>query len=188
MKNFIIMIGGSLCAWFCCDPEDDGYYVDPEPIDRVAVLIVDDATNEFEGGAYYHYDQQYATYNLQVENVPATNAGYIKVAFVEGNQLIYYATQIFNGNGQIIVPFPMKNPSYFDKVFTDDFVSLPESAVNLMNESALNEEVKTKWSAIQNLLTVRWAVGLENPKVHYFKQNLGGGFTENNKWVFIIKY
>ncbi|HLW40926.1 MAG TPA: hypothetical protein VKY82_00995 [Flavobacterium sp.] len=189
MKNFIIMIGGSLCAWFCCDPEDDVYTEPYESIDRIAVLIVDDVANEFEGGEYYHYyNQQYLTYNLQVENVPAADTGYIKVQFVEGNQLIYHASQIFNGSGTIIVPNPLKDPSYFDRVSTEDFANLPQVAIELTNGSSNEDEVQKKWAAVQNLLIVRMGLELENPKIHYFKQNLGGGFTENNKWVFIVKF
>ncbi len=187
-KSIILMVFLPLCAWMCgCGEEDD--FVEPvEQTDKIVVLIVDDATNMFEGGNIYNYNEQYNTFNLTVENLPAQDAGFIKVNFVEGNQLIYYATQIFNGNGTIIIPNPIYDSSHFPPVLTNDYVSLPTTSIELTNGPSDLTEVETKWSAIQNLETVRWGLQNTTSEVYYFKQNLDGGFTDNSKWIFILKY
>lgn len=187
MKHFIFMIGGSLCAWMCgCDPEDDFVLVPYEPVDRVTVLVVDDATNKFEGGGYYFYDQLYPTFNLKVENVPANDVGYITVYFEEGKQMIYYATQFSNKDGEIVTPKPFRDASYFDKLDTEDFLAFPDNAIKLTGES--NKEVEQKWAVIQNLRLVRMGAEIENNKVFYFKQDLNTNNNKQSKWIFIMKY
>lgn len=187
-KSLILMMIIPLCASMCGCPEGDDY---PEPYlpgDRIAVLIVDDATQTFEGGTVYYYNEQNGSFNLSVENIPAQDAGFIKVNFVEANHLIYYATQIFNGNGQIIIPNPLLDSSHFERVLTNDFVTLPQTAIELTNGPSDITEVETKWSAIQSLQIVRWGMEHSNSKIYYFKQNLDGGFTANSKWVFILNF
>lgn len=185
-KNLVLMIGGSLCAWMCgCDDDDD--YIPVEPQNSIAVLIVDDASNNFQGGKIYNYQQNHATYNLQVENVPAADAGFIKVHYTEENHLLYYATQIFMGSGEIIVPDPLIPAQDFEHVLTNDFVLMPTTAVELTNAPSPVGTAQQKWASIQGLQIVRNALSSGNSKVHYFKQSLDGGFTDNAKWVFIIK-
>lgn len=182
------MIGGSLCASMCgCGEEDDVAPIPYEPVDRVAVYVVDNATNKFEGGSYYFFNQVYPTFTLKVENIPANDVGYITVNFEEANKMIYYATQIFNGNGEIIVPKPFYDASYFDVLETEDFVAFPENAVELTNVGN-KDEVYDKWAAIQKLRLVRMGMELENNKFYYFKQHLDGVEGESTKWIFISKY
>lgn len=184
-KNLVLMFGGSLCAWMCGCGEDDDY-VPQSPSHQIAILIVDDESNKFEGANFYHYFDQFTSYNLNVENIPADDVGYIQVDYIEGQQTIYKASQIFNGSGQIIVPDYLITADQFDYVNTNDFVSMPQSAIELTNGPTSHVDVK--WSAIQSLQFVRSILYNNNYKIHYFKQNLNGGFTTNAKWVFIIKY
>jgi len=186
-KNLVLMFGGSLCASMCgCGEEDDVIPAPYEPVDRVTVLVVDDATNKFEGGEYYFYNQLYPSFNLKTENVPANDVGYITVLFEEGNQMIYYATQFSNRDGEIIVPKPFKDPSYFDVLEDEDFLTFPNDAIRLTGDST--EEVKEKWNAIQNLRLVRMAADIKDNKVFYFKQDLNTSNAKKSKWVFIMKY
>lgn len=184
-KNLVLMFGGSLCASMCGCGEDDDYPPPYEP--GVTVLIVDDLTNNFEGGKIYMYNQQYPTYNLTVENVPPADVGYIKVHYTEGNQLIYHATQIFMGSGEIIVPDPITPPQDFGRVLTEDFMALPNDAVELTNAPSPTGKAQEKWAQIQNLEVVRYALQNNNGNVHYFKQVFDSGLVENAKWIFIIK-
>jgi len=185
-KNLVLMFGGSLCAWMCGCGEDDDY-VPSEPENMVSVLIVDDLTNNFEGGEVYHYNEHYPTYNLTVENVPPADVGYIKVHYTEGNQLIYHATQVFMGSGEIIVPNPIMPPQDFGRVLTEDFMALPNDAVELTNAPSPTGKAQEKWAQIQNLEVVRYALQNNTGKVHYFKQVFDSGLVENAKWIFIVK-
>ncbi len=186
-KNLVLMFGGSLCAWMCGCGEDDDYPLPVEPDRFVTVLIVDDLTNNFEGGKIYHYNQIFPTYNLTVENVPPADVGYIKVHYIEGNELIYHATQIFMGSGEIIVPNPITLPQDFDRVLTEDFMALPNDAIELTNGPSPTNKVQEKWAQIQSLEVVRYALQNNNSKVHYFRQVFDTGLVDNAKWIFIVK-
>ena len=185
MKKLVLLIVGALISWSCCSFDDDLI-----PVERgtfVNVLIVDDLTNNFEGGKIYRYNQQYPTYNLTVENVPPADVGYIKVHYTEGNQLIYHATQVFMGSGEIIVPNPIAPPQDFDRVLTEDFMALPNDAVELTNAPSPAGKAQEKWAQIQNLEVVRYALQNNTGKVHYFRQVFDSGLVENAKWIFIVK-
>ncbi|WP_264561491.1 hypothetical protein [Flavobacterium sp. N2155] len=172
----------------CCTRLNDDLPT-PEPRGSyVAVLIVDAITNNFEGGKIYHYNQEFSTYNLTVENVPPVDVGYIKVHYVEANQLIYHATQVFMGNGEIIVPNPLKPPQDFQSVLTEDFFAFPNDAVELTNAPSPEGKAEEKWAQIQNLEVIRNALQQNKGSIHYFKHITDtGGFVEHAKWVFIVK-
>lgn len=182
MKNFICLL---LTVWvlFSCD---DGIYPEVKE-NTITVLIVDETTNRFEGGKIYTYKKNYPTYNLQVENRPPADAGYIKVHYAEGNQQLYYASQIWMGMGEIIVPSPLTQPQDFERVLTNDYVFLPNNAVELTNGPSGKKQVEKYWSQIQGLKVVRDAIKQNNGQVHYFGQVLGTGLTDTKKWVFIVK-
>lgn len=186
MKHFALLIGGSLCAWMCGCVEDD----DPSPVEpdgKIILLVVDESSQTFEGGKIYNYAIPTSSDSLFVENVPATDAGYIKVLYPENNdEVIYYASQIFMGNGQIIIPNPLVPANQFEHVLTADFMLMPESAIELTNIGA--ENVDYFWGAIQGLHVVRTSMQRADAQVYYFRQNLDGGFTDHAKWIFIIKY
>ena len=184
----ILMIGGSLCAWMCgCDDNDDIVPVPYENVDRIAVLVVDDATNTFEGGGVYHYNTLNPTFNLKVEEVPANDAGHITVLFEEGNEIIYYATQFLNYDGAIVKPNPFVDASYFNKVDTEDFLEFPANAIALTSEST--DGVEQKWAVIQNDWFIRKGAELKGDnKVFYFKHQLNKSDNKSIKWVFITKY
>lgn len=167
----------------CCN--DDVSPIVPE--NSITVLIVDETSNSFEGGKIYTYQNNYPTYNLQVENRPPADAGYIKVHYVEGNEQLYYASQIWMGMGKIIVPSPLTPPHDFERTLTNDYVFLPDDAVELTNGPSDKEEVEKYWAQIQGLKVVREALKQNNGHVHYFVQLLGAGLTDTNKWVFIVK-
>ena len=187
MKKLVLLLIAAFALNSCCTGMDDGVPI-PEPRSPyVAFLIVDDLTNNFEGGKIYIYNQQYPTYNLTVENVPPADVGYIKVHYTEGNQLIYHATQVFMGSGEIIVPNPITPPQDFDRVLTEDFMALPNNAVELTNAPSPAGKALEKWAQIQNLEVVRYALQNNNGKVHYFRQVFDTGLVENAKWVFIVK-
>lgn len=186
MKKLVLLLIATFALNACCTGDDNVPI--HEPISPyVAVLIVDDLTNNFEGGKVYHYDEHYPTYNLTVENVPPADIGYIKVHYTEGNQLIYHATQIFMGSGEIIVPNPITPPQDFDRVLTEDFMALPNDAVELTNAPSPEGKAEEKWAQIQNLEVVRYALQNNNGKVHYFRQVFDSGLVENAKWIFIVK-
>lgn len=84
----------SLLAVSCCH---DDQIKNPTQT-HIAILIVDENTRAFEGGKVYEYETHFTEYSLTVENVLATDFGYIKVFFNQNNnEMIYYATQIFMG-------------------------------------------------------------------------------------------
>jgi hypothetical protein len=184
MKKILVIFGGLLMG-ACCSSDDD-LVPSQEVQARIAVFIVEDSTHVFEGGKIYEFTEPLGSYNLLVENVSASDAGYIKVFLQENKQLLYHATQIFMGNGEIVVPNPITPPDQFEYVITNDYVFMPESAVELTNLGADNAE--NYWGVIQGLKIVRAALQMPDSKIHYFKQDLDGGFSENTKWVFIIKY
>lgn len=183
MKKFLsLLFLGWICSG-CCN--DD---VSPIAADNsIAVLIVDETTNRFEGGKIYTYQNRYPTYNLQVENKPPADVGYIKVHYVEGNEQLYYATQIWMGMGEIIVPSPLTPPQNFERTLTNDYVALPNNAVELTNGPSDKTEVEKYWAQIQGLKVVREALKQNGGQVHYFVQLFGTGLTDTNKWVFIVK-
>ncbi len=185
MKKLTLLIVGALISWSCCSFDDD--VIPVEQGNRLSVLIVDDLTNNFEGGKVYHYNEQYPTYNLTVENVPPADVGYIKVNYVEGNELIYHATQIFMGSGEIIVPSSLTPPQEFERVLTEDFMALPDNAVELTNGPSPTGKAQEKWASVQSLQIVRNSLRNSNGEVHYFRQVLDSGFVENAKWIFIVK-
>lgn len=186
MKKLVLLLIATFALNACCTGDDN--IPIREPISPfVAVLIVDDLTNNFEGGKVYHYDEHYPTYNLTVENVPPADIGYIKVHYTEGNQLIYHATQVFMGSGKIIVPNPITPPQDFYRVLTEDFMALPNDAVELTNAPSPEGKAEEKWAQIQNLEVVRYALQNNNGKVHYFRQVFDSGLVENAKWIFIVK-
>lgn len=186
MKKLVLLLIATFALNACCTGDDN--IPIPEPRSPyVAVLIVDDLTNNFEGGKVYHYDEHYPTYNLTVENVPPADIGYIKVHYTEGNQLIYHATQVFMGSGKIIVPNPITPLQDFYRVFTEDFMALPNDAVELTNAPSPEGKAEEKWAQIQNLEVVRYALQNNNGKVHYFRQVFDSGLVENAKWIFIVK-
>lgn len=186
MKKLVLLLIAAFAVNSCCTGDDNVPI--REPISPyVAVLIVDDLTNNFEGGKVYHYDEHYPTYNLTVENVPPADIGYIKVHYTEGNQLIYHATQVFMGSGEIIVPKSITPPQDFDRVLTEDFMALPNDAVELTNAPSPEGKAEEKWAQIQNLEVVRYALQNNNGKVHYFRQVFDSGLVENAKWIFIVK-
>ena len=188
MKHFVLMIGCLLCAFiYGCDLNDDHTSPSLESQGWISVLIVDEASNIFLGGKIYDYADSFSSYNLEVENVEAADAGYVKLFFQENsNEIIYYASQIFMGNGQIIIPNPLTPANQFDHVLTTDYVFFPESAIELTNLGAGN--VENLWGSIQGLQLVRTALQSPNSQIHYFRQSLDGGFTDDAKWIFIIKY
>lgn len=186
MKKLVLLLIATFALNACCTGDDN--VAIREPISPyVAFLIVDDLTNNFEGGKVYHFDEHYPTYNLTVENVLPADVGYIKVHYTEGNQLIYHATQIFMGSGEIIVPNPITPPQDFDRVLTEDFYALPNDAVELTNAPSPEGKAEEKWAQIQNLEVVRYALQNNNGKVHYFRQVFDSGLVENAKWIFIVK-
>lgn len=187
MKKIVLLLVAAFSFSACCTGLNDDFPT-PEPLGSyVAVIIVDDLTNNFEGGKIYHFDEQFPTYNLTVENVPPADIGYIKVHYTEGNQLIYHATQVFMGSGKIIVPKSITPPQDFDRVLTEDFMALPNDAVELTNAPSPEGKAEEKWAQIQNLEVVRYALQNNNGKVHYFRQVFDSGLVENAKWIFIVK-
>lgn len=179
-------IGKFLCLIFlvgCCDDE-----INKESIkSRVAVLIVDEESRNFEGGKINTYDEKFDTYALEVENIAPNDAGYIKVYLKSfNNQLIYYASQIFMGSGEILIPNPITPPNQFDFVLTNDYKNMPANATELTNIGASNAE--DYWASIQGLYIVREALLSTNSEVHYFRQDLDAGIDSNAKWIFIVKY
>ena len=68
-----------ICLFFilgCCDDDD---IVEDVINTRVALLIVDEETKDFEGGKINNYDEVFDSYALEVENVAPNDAGYIKI-------------------------------------------------------------------------------------------------------------
>lgn len=173
----------SLLAVSCCH---DDPIKNPTQT-HIAILIVDENTRAFEGGKVYEYETHFTEYSLTVENVLATDFGYIKVFFNQNNnEMIYYATQIFMGQGQIHVPSPISPPDAFEQVMTSDFVMVPESAIELTNIGSGNPQ--DYWAVIQGLKLVRTALQASDSQIHYFRQSLDGEFTSYAKWIFIVKY
>lgn len=188
MNKLVLLLIAAFALTACCTGMDDGVPI-PEPRSPyVAVLIVDDITNNFEGGKVYQYNQQYPTYNLTVEDVSPADVGYIKIRYTEGNELLYHATQVFMASGEIIVPKPIIPPQDFERVLTEDFFALPNDAVELTNAPSPEGKAEEKWAQVQNLEVVRYALQKNKGKIHYFKHVIDtGGFVENAKWVFIVK-
>ena len=180
----MLLITVVLISSSCCSNDDN---LLSSETNAISVLIVDETTNQFEGGKIYSYQTNYPTYNLQVENVPAADAGYIKVHYVEANEELYYASQIWMGMGEIIVPSPLTPPQDFERVLTNDYIALPNNAVELTNGPTDIDEVEKRWVQIQGLKVVREALNQNNGQVHYFVQTLASGLTDTNKWVFIVK-
>src|SRR5690606_20502500 len=176
-----------ICLFFvlgCCDDDD---IVEDVINTRVAVLIVDEETKIFEGGKINNYDEVFDTYALEVENIARSDAGYIKVYLKPfNNELIYYASQIFMGSGEILIPNPITPPNQFDFVLTNDYKNMPANATELTNIGASNAE--DYWASIQGLRIVREALLSTNSEVHYFRQDLNAGIDSNAKWIFIVKY
>ena len=180
----MLLITVALIGSSCCSNDDN---LPPSETNAISVLIVDETTHTFEGGKIYNYQNDYPTYTLKVENVPPNDVGYIKVNYEEADELLYHATQIWMGMGEIIVPSPLTPAQDFEHVLTNDYVSLPTYALELTNGPSKIQEVEKYWARIQGLKVVRDALQQNNTHVHYFVQNLSDGLTQTNKWVFIVK-
>lgn len=176
-----------ICLFFvlgCCDDDD---IVEDVINTRVAVLIVDEETKDFEGGKINNYDEVFDSYALEVENLAPNDAGYIKIYLKPfNNQLIYFASQIFMGSGEIFIPNPITPPHQFEYVITNDYRNIPDNAIELTNIGSVN--VEYYWASIQGLRIVREALLSPNSQVHYFRQDLNAGIDSNAKWIFIVKY
>ena len=109
MKKFLsLLFLGWICSG-CCN--DD---VSPIAADNsIAVLIVDETTNRFEGGKIYTYQNRYPTYNLQVENKPPADAGYIKVHYVEGKRAVILCYANLDGYGRDYSTFAFNTSAEF---------------------------------------------------------------------------
>lgn len=175
-----------ICLFFvlgCCGDESNKESIKSS----VAVLIVDEESRNFEGGKINTYDEEFDTYALEVENIAPNDAGYIKVYLKSfNNQLIYYASQIFMGSGEILIPNPITPPNQFEYVITNDYRNIPDNAIELTNIGSVN--VEYYWASIQGLRIVREALLSPNSQVHYFRQDLNAGIDSNAKWIFIVKY
>ena len=91
------------------------------------------------------------------------------------------------GMGEIIVPSPLTPPQNFERTLTNDYVALPNNAVELTNGPSDKTEVEKYWAQIQGLKSGARGFKTKRRTSTLFLFNFGTGLKDTNKWVFIVK-
>ena len=156
---------------------------------NVLMLKVDYLTNTFEGGYEFAFDNVPNSFTIRREYQSPGDFGYIKFFYDEINEMLFYGTIIWMGEGQIYFPQNILPASAFDFTFLDNIV-FPNDFENIGAYPPTNSDYTNVWLSVENLAKVRDYL-IANPeqtvKIFLYTPCVGIGDPAHWDWILFLK-
>jgi hypothetical protein len=180
---FISIVG---CLFFSCTKPNDP---DTSP-GKVLMLQVDYLTNTFEGAKEISYSAAPSTFTLSNEYIAPSDAGSIKIKYLELNEILFDGTIIWAGRGDIKLPANISPANQFNSVTTADIVYPAAGFQNVFNPHDNIFDYAPVWLAVQKLVKVREYLKA-NPntsvKLFLYTRSVGAGDPADADWIIFLK-
>ncbi len=169
-----------------CDCDDDCN----QSKNRVLMLKVDYATNQFEEGIEYVFDQKTDSFTLDVILDWDSTSGTFLINYKEINETILFGTISLFSPGEILSPTSMHTPEYFETIDTEDIL-FPKNGFTMLSVSSqsVNFEAFNVWLSVQRLKKVRNFLR-SNPeqKIKIFIYSPNGPYTNTPYGNYLSKF
>lgn len=169
-----------------CDCDDDC----TQSNNRVLMLKVDYATNQFEEGIEYVFDQKTDSFTLDVILDWDSTSGTFLINYKEINETLLFGTISLFSPGEILSPTSMHTPEYFETIDTEDIL-FPKNGFTMLSVSSqsVNFEAFNVWLSVQRLKKVRNFLR-SNPeqKIKIFIYSPNGPYTNTPYGNYLSKF
>ncbi|MBS1749792.1 MAG: hypothetical protein JST63_07805 [Bacteroidetes bacterium] len=187
MKTKILIITLLLFTSCCKKHNVTEVVIEPDPVNKVLILQIDYTTNKLIGGRELSFEKQTSTFTLVAKKQPPSDFGFVKLYYMELNELIFYGTEVFMGKGKIIFPDSFSPPDHFE---TSASINTPFPSGGLEVIEGSNYETTKPWEAVKHLTLVKKYMQL-NPKqkvkLLYYNPVAGLDAMKWGQWIIILK-
>ena len=156
---------------------------------NVLMLKVDYLTNTFEGGYEFSFNNVPNNFTVVKEYMSPGDFGYVKYFYDEINEMLFYGTIIWMGEGQIYYPENILPASAFDLTSWTDII-YPNGFENIGEQYNPNMDYTNVWLSVQNLAKVRYYL-VTNPnqtvKIFLYMPCVGVGDPAHWDWILFLK-